>query len=188
MPPRPDSQSHTIRSPHRGSHSPGAPGPSVLFSISCPGPDPAQNCLQNLLQPWNCSDSVLSKMVATRHVVATEHVKWGYYDWRNQIFFKDLFADVYGGSLLLCAGFLQLQCMGFSLPGFSCCGARVPGTWASVVVSRGLSSCGSWTLGHMGLVALPHVGSSLPRDGTCIFCIGRWFLTTKHHSGPEFFI
>ena len=28
--------------------------------------------------------------------------------------------------------------------GFSCCGARALGTWASVVVAHGLSSCGSW--------------------------------------------
>ena len=28
--------------------------------------------------------------------------------------------------------------------GFSCCGARDLGTWASVVVARGLSSCGIW--------------------------------------------
>ena len=27
-----------------------------------------------------------------------------------------------------------------------CCGARALGTWASVVVARGLSSCGSWAL------------------------------------------
>ena len=30
--------------------------------------------------------------------------------------------------------------------GFSCCGARALGTWASVVVARGLSSCGSRAL------------------------------------------
>ena len=84
--PPPDPQSHTTRSPHRGSCSPGAPGSSVLFSVSCPGPDPARHCLQNLLQPWNCSDSVLSEMVATRQVAATEHVKWGYYDWKDRIF------------------------------------------------------------------------------------------------------
>ena len=30
--------------------------------------------------------------------------------------------------------------------GFSGCGARALGTWASVVVAHGLSSCGSWTL------------------------------------------
>ena len=29
---------------------------------------------------------------------------------------------------------------------FSCCRARALGTWASVVVARGLSSCGSWAL------------------------------------------
>ena len=57
-------------------------------------------------------------------------------------------------SLLLCTGFLQLWCAGFSLrwllllrsmgsrhAGFSSCGAR-----ASVVVARGLSSCGSRAL------------------------------------------
>ena len=30
--------------------------------------------------------------------------------------------------------------------GFSCCGARALGAWASVVVAHGLSSCGSWAL------------------------------------------
>ena len=29
---------------------------------------------------------------------------------------------------------------------FSCCGARALGTWASVLVACGLSSCGSWAL------------------------------------------
>ena len=32
--------------------------------------------------------------------------------------------------------------------GFSCCGARALGTWASVVVAHGLSSCGSRALEH----------------------------------------
>ena len=30
--------------------------------------------------------------------------------------------------------------------GFSCCGARALGAWASVVVACGLRSCGSWAL------------------------------------------
>ena len=30
--------------------------------------------------------------------------------------------------------------------GFSCCGAWALGTWASVVVARGLSGCGLWAL------------------------------------------
>ena len=30
--------------------------------------------------------------------------------------------------------------------GFSCCGARALGAWASVVVVRRLSNCGSWAL------------------------------------------
>ena len=51
----------------------------------------------------------------------------------------------------LCAGFLQLQRAGATLccsarashcGGFSCCGARALGVWASVVVAHGLSSCG----------------------------------------------
>ena len=32
--------------------------------------------------------------------------------------------------------------------GFSCCGARALGKWASVVVARGLSSCGLQALEH----------------------------------------
>ena len=29
---------------------------------------------------------------------------------------------------------------------FLCCGTQALGTWAAVVVARGLSSCGSWAL------------------------------------------
>ena len=59
------------------------------------------------------------------------------------------------GSLLLPAGFLQLWRTGTTLrcgaqashcSGFSCCGAQTLGTRVSVVVARGLSSCGSWAL------------------------------------------
>ena len=32
--------------------------------------------------------------------------------------------------------------------GFSCCGAQALSSWASVVVSSGLSSCGLWALEH----------------------------------------
>ena len=55
-------------------------------------------------------------------------------------------------SSLLHAGFLQLRRAGATLRcgawasdrgGLSCCGARAPGSWASVVVARGLSSCGA---------------------------------------------
>ena len=51
-------------------------------------------------------------------------------------------------SSLLCMGFLQLRQAGATLHcgGFSCCGAGALGTRASVVVARGLSSCGSWAL------------------------------------------
>ena len=59
------------------------------------------------------------------------------------------------GSSLLCVGFLQLRRVGATLHcgaqashcgGFSYCRAQVLGTWASVVVVHGLSSCGSWAL------------------------------------------
>ena len=41
----------------------------------------------------------------------------------------------------LCCGVQASHC-----GGFSCCGARALGTWASVVVAHGLSSCGLWAL------------------------------------------
>ena len=59
--------------------------------------------------------------------------------------------------MLLCTGFSLaavsggyswLWCAGFSLGGFSCCGARALGVRASVVVALGLSSCGSQALEH----------------------------------------
>ena len=44
-------------------------------------------------------------------------------------------------------GYSSLRCAGFSLRGFSC-GAQALGVRASVVVVRGLSSCGLWALEH----------------------------------------
>ena len=61
------------------------------------------------------------------------------------------------GSSLLRASFLLLQPAGATLrcgarashcSGFSCCGAWALGEWASVVVARGLSRCGSRALEH----------------------------------------
>ena len=60
------------------------------------------------------------------------------------------------GSSLLCAGFLWLWQAGATLRSVrglliavaSCCRAQALGSWASVVVVRGLSSCGSWALEH----------------------------------------
>ena len=56
------------------------------------------------------------------------------------------------GSSLLCAGFIvasggysSLLCAASHCSGFSCCGVRVLGSWASVVVAHGLScsvACG----------------------------------------------
>ena len=66
-----------------------------------------------------------------------------------------LFLAALGLSWLLRTGFLQLVQAGATLPssarashcsGFSCCGAQALGTWASVVVVCGLSTCGSWAL------------------------------------------
>ena len=64
------------------------------------------------------------------------------------------------GSLLLCAGFLQLWRAGATLHcsarashcgGFSCCRAWALGVQASVVAALRLSSCGIWALEHVGL-------------------------------------
>ena len=86
------------------------------------------------------------------------------------------------GSLLLCAGFLQLWWVGATLRcsawashwgGFSCCRAWALGLWASIVVSHGLSICGSQALECRGLVAMQHVGPSQTRDQTHVPCIGR---------------
>ena len=76
-----------------------------------------------------------------------------------QIFFFNFFFFFFSfgcvGSLLLHAGFLQLQQVGATLRcsawashcgGFSCFRARALGTRASLVVARGLSSCGSKSL------------------------------------------
>ena len=76
---------------------------------------------------------------------------------RSLFSFENLFIFIFGcvGSSLLREGFSlvaasrgysSLRCAGFSLGGFSCCGTRAIGAWASVVVARGLSSCGSRAL------------------------------------------
>ena len=76
---------------------------------------------------------------------------------RGHLFFKNfyfIFFDCVGSSLLR-AGFLQLWRARATLRcrvrashcgGFSCCRAQALGAWASVVVARGLSSCGSRAL------------------------------------------
>ena len=71
-------------------------------------------------------------------------------------YFFNLFLAVVGSSLL-CVGFLQLWRAGATLRcgvwashcgGFSCCGARALGAWASVVVARGLQSADSVVVAH----------------------------------------
>ena len=68
-------------------------------------------------------------------------------------FFFKIYLFIFGctGSSLMREGFLQLWRVGATLHcsaqsshrgGFSCCGARALGVRASVVVARGLSSCG----------------------------------------------
>ena len=61
---------------------------------------------------------------------------------------------------------------------FSCCGARALGVRASVVVARGLSSCGTQAqyLWRTGLVAPWHVRSSRTRAQTRVPGIGRRIL------------
>ena len=69
------------------------------------------------------------------------------------------------------ACFLQLQLVWATLPcgawashccGFSCCGARALGTWASVVVAHGFSSC---ILQALARAQLHHGMWDLPRPG-----------------------
>ena len=98
------------------------------------------------------------------------------------------------GSSLLCAGFLWLWRAGATLrcgvqvshcSGFSCCGARALGAWASVVVAHGLSSCGTRALERrlsscgaraQLLCGMWDVGSSRARARTHVPCIGRRIL------------
>ena len=75
-----------------------------------------------------------------------------------------LFLFIFGcvGSLLLHGGCSSLQ-WASHCGGFYCCGARAPGTRASVVVAHGIS-CSR------------HVGSSRNRARTRVPCIGRRIL------------
>ena len=70
-----------------------------------------------------------------------------------------VFVAVHGLSLVAASGgYVLLWCVRFSLRGFSCCGARALGAQASVVVARGLSSCGAWALSLRGMWDLPGPG------------------------------
>ena len=57
-----------------------------------------------------------------------------------------VFVAVHGLSLVAAGATLRCGVWASHCRGFSCCGARALGVWASVVVARGLSSCGSWAL------------------------------------------
>ena len=68
-------------------------------------------------------------------------------------------------------GLLFIAVCGLLIAVASRCGAEAVGVRASVVVARGLNSCGSWAPEHrlsklwcVGLVAPRHVGSSRTRD------------------------
>ena len=99
-------------------------------------------------------------------------------------FFIDLFIFGCVGSSLLRTGFLQLQWAGATLRcgartshcgGFSCCGARALGVWASVVVARGLQSAGLAVVAH-GPSCSAACGI-LPGQGwTRVPCLGRRIL------------
>ena len=56
-------------------------------------------------------------------------------------------------------GYSSLQCASLSFRGFSCCGAQILGTWASVFVAQGLNRCSAWAL-------VAHAMCSLPGPGT----------------------
>ena len=53
------------------------------------------------------------------------------------------FLSLWLAGATLCCGTQPSHC-----GGFSCCGARALGAWASVVVAHGLSYCDSWALEH----------------------------------------
>ena len=55
-----------------------------------------------------------------------------------------VFIAVLGLSLVAASGgYSSFWCAASHYGGFSCCEARALGAWASVVVARGLSSCGA---------------------------------------------
>ena len=120
-------------------------------------------------------------------------------DQMEHIFFNSSFDNfiylfIFGcaGSSLLCGLFSncseeELLCCicGLLILVFSCCRIHALGSWASVIMVSGLSSCGSQTLQkkakylwHTGLVALQHVGSSWTRNRTHVSCTCRQIL---HH-------
>ena len=80
-------------------------------------------------------------------------------------------------------GLLFAAVCGLLIAVASRCRARGLGVWASVVVARRLSSCGTRALEHRlgscgarALVAPRHVGSSQTRARTHVPCIGRRIL------------
>ena len=90
------------------------------------------------------------------------------YDCAVSLFLHRLFSSCGEQELLSSCGAWASHCSGFS-----CCGARALGAWASVVVVPGLQSLGSVIV---GLVASRCVGSSRIRSRTYVSCIGRWIL------------
>ena len=66
--------------------------------------------------------------------------------------------------------------------GFSCCGARALGHWASCIVARGLVSHSAW------LVALRHVGSSWIKDQPAFPALTGSFFITELPGKPYFFL
>ena len=65
-----------------------------------------------------------------------------------------VFLAAHGLSLIAVTG----GCSSLQCAGFSCCGAWVLGVWASVVVARGLSSCGAQASLLRGMWDLPQPG------------------------------
>ena len=109
--------------------------------------------------------------------------------------FKFTYLFIFGcvGSSLLCAGFLQLQRAGATLPSsagashcgsFSCCGAQALGARASVVVAHGLSRCGMRAQLLRSMWDLPRPGLEPVSPALA----GGLFLTTAPPGKPSQFI
>ena len=112
----------------------------------------------NVLRDHNCQPRIISGRRANKDIFIqtkrrVHHSRNSLKEILRDILLNLFYLFIFGcvGSSLLCTGFVQLRRAGATLccgarashcGGFSACGALALGTRASVVVARGLSSCG----------------------------------------------
>ena len=133
------------------SPSPNVVTPQALFLPHQPPwlPFPAQPSRASVV--WPLPASPAQTPVDLQATVSSGQAFVLFFFFINLFIYLSIFGCV--GSSLLHTGFLWLRQAGATLHcgvwashwgGFSCCGARPLGAQASVVVARGLSSCGTW--------------------------------------------